>query len=53
MSTSAYNHREIAARMTALFPDGIWWDDAGCWVQIDGRTYGPFATEKEAESYEP
>jgi hypothetical protein len=30
----------------------IWHDDEGIWRQIDGQTYGPFATEKEAEDFE-
>ena len=32
-------------------PD-IWHDDEGIWLQIDGQTLGPFATEAEAEAAE-
>lgn len=35
----------------ASAPD-IWWDDEGCWRQLDGQTYGPFQTEREAEGFD-
>jgi hypothetical protein len=44
---------ERESRLGLTNVSDIWHDDDGVWRQIGPQTFGPFATEREAEAFRP